>query len=87
MTVRSLSTPFVIGAGVILRVDGVNARTMDDGTTRLIGSDRLEKGDTYSVRAYAPNPTRKQMQGSPKGYSANAGALHGDHAPAPAASP
>ena len=44
---------------------------MDDGTTRLVGSDRLEKGDTYSVRAYAPNPTRKQMQGSPKGYSAN----------------
>ena len=71
VTVRSLSTPFVIGAGVILRVDGVHARTMDDGTTRLIGSDRLEKGDTYSVRAYAPNPTRKQMQGSPKGYSAN----------------
>ena len=71
VTVRSLSTPFVIGAGVILRVDGVTRAAMDDGTTRLIGSDRLEKGDTYSVRAYAPNPTRKQMQGSPKGYSAN----------------
>ena len=71
VTVRSLSTPFVIGAGVILRVDGVNARTMDDGTTRLIGTDRLEKGDTYSVRVYAPNPTRKQMQGAPKGYTAN----------------
>ena len=71
VTVRSLSTPFVIGAGVVLRVDGVRARTMDDGTTRLIGSNRLEKGDTYSVRAYAPNPTRKQMQGAPKGYAAN----------------
>jgi len=70
-TVRSLSTPFVIGAGVILRVDGVRSQTMDDGTTRLIGTDRLEKGDTYSVRAYAPNPTRKQMQGMPRGYGAN----------------
>ena len=71
VTVRSLSTPFVIGAGVILRVDGVPARTMDDGTTKLIGTDRLEKGDTYSVRVYAPNPTKKQMQGAPKGYDAN----------------
>jgi hypothetical protein len=70
-TVRSLSTPFVIGAGVILRVDGVRAQPMDDGTTRLIGTDRLEKGDTYSVRAYVPNPTRKQMEGMPKGYLAN----------------
>jgi transglutaminase-like putative cysteine protease len=71
VTVRSLSTPFVIGAGVILRVDGVRARPMDDGTTRVIGSDPLEKGDTYSVRVYAPNPTRKQMRGAPKGYLAN----------------
>jgi transglutaminase-like putative cysteine protease len=71
VTVRSLSTPFVIGAGVIMRVDGVAARPMDDGTTRLIGGDRLEKGDTYSVRVYAPNPTRAQMQGAPKGYDAN----------------
>jgi hypothetical protein len=71
VTVRSLSTPFVIGAGVILRVDGVPARLDDDGTTQLIGSNRLEEGDTYSVRAYAPNPTRKQMQGAPKAYSAN----------------
>jgi protein-glutamine gamma-glutamyltransferase len=71
VTVRSLSTPFVVGAGVVLRVDGVRARLDDDGTTRLIGTNRLEKGDTYSVRAYTPNPTRKQMQGAPKGYDAN----------------
>jgi protein-glutamine gamma-glutamyltransferase len=58
----------VIGAGVILKVDGVRARSMDDGTTRLIGTDRLEKGDTYSVRAYTPNPTRRQMEGMPRGY-------------------
>jgi transglutaminase-like putative cysteine protease len=70
-TVRSLSTPFVIGAGVILKVDGVPARLTADGTMRLIGSNRLKEGDTYSVRAYAPNPTRKQMQGAPQGYDAN----------------
>jgi transglutaminase-like putative cysteine protease len=43
---------------------------MDDGTTTLVGA-RLEKGDTYSVRVYAPNPSRRQMQGAPKGYEAN----------------
>ena len=69
VTVRSLSTPFVIGAGVILDVDGVRARSMDDGTTRLIGTDRLEEGDTYSVQAYTPNPTRRQMEGMPQGYT------------------
>jgi hypothetical protein len=61
----------VIGAGVVLRVDGVPARLDDDGTTRLVGTNRLEEGDTYSVRAYAPNPTRKQMQGAPRGYNQN----------------
>jgi transglutaminase-like putative cysteine protease len=71
VTVRSLSTPFVIGAGVVLGVDGVAARPMDDGTTQLVGGDRLEKGDTYFVRVYAPNPTRRQMQGAPKGYDPN----------------
>jgi protein-glutamine gamma-glutamyltransferase len=68
-TVRSLSTPFVVGAGVVLRVDGVPARTAGDGTARLLGGNRLEEGDTYSVRAYIPNPTRAQMQNAPRGYA------------------
>jgi transglutaminase-like putative cysteine protease len=68
-TVRSLSTPFVLGAGVVLGVDGVPAALAGDGTARLLAGNRLEEGDTYSVRAYVPNPTRAQMQGVPKGYS------------------
>jgi transglutaminase-like putative cysteine protease len=68
-TVRSLSTPFVLGAGVVLDVDGVPARVGGDGTARLVAGNRLEEGDTYSVRAYVPNPTRAQMRGVPKGYS------------------
>jgi transglutaminase-like putative cysteine protease len=67
-TVRSLSTRFVVGAGVILRVDGAPARLTSDGTTRMIGDNRLEEGDSYSVRAYAPNPTKAQMRGAPEGY-------------------
>jgi protein-glutamine gamma-glutamyltransferase len=68
-TVRSLSTQFVVGAGVVLDVDGVAARPTADGTTRLFAGRRLEEGDTYSVRAYAPNPTKAQMRGSPQGYA------------------
>jgi transglutaminase-like putative cysteine protease len=68
-TVRSLSSQFVVGAGVVLNVDGVAARPTADGTTRLLGGRRLEEGDTYSVRAYAPNPTKAQMRGSPEGYA------------------
>ena len=63
-TVRSLSTPFVVGAGVVLDVDGVPARLASDGTTRLIGDNGLEEGDAYSVNVYAPNPTREQMEES-----------------------
>jgi transglutaminase-like putative cysteine protease len=67
-TVRSLSTQFVLGTGVVLGVDGVRSRTASDGTTRLRAGDRLEEGDAYSVQAYAPNPTKAQMEGSPTGY-------------------
>src|SRR6185436_10090439 len=68
-TVRSLSSPFVVGAGVVLDVDGVPARVAGDGTARLLAGNRLEEGDTYSVRAYVPNPTRAQMQNAPQGYA------------------
>jgi transglutaminase-like putative cysteine protease len=68
-TVRSLSTQFVVGAGVVLDVDGAPARPAGDGTARLLGGNRLEEGDTYSVRAYAPNPTKAQMRGVPDGYA------------------
>jgi transglutaminase-like putative cysteine protease len=68
-TVRSLSTPFVVGAGVVLGVDGISAQPpSSDGTTRLLGGRRLEEGESYSVRAYAPNPTKEQMEGTEEGY-------------------
>ena len=54
-------------------------------TTARRGSsaaNRLEEGDTYSVRAYAPNPTRAQMQDAPEGYAAKC-PVHGDPAAAP----
>ena len=69
-TVRSLSSNMVVGAGVTLRVDGVGgARPSSDGTTRLRRGITLEKGDTYFVRAYVPNPTKEQLEGVVDGYS------------------
>jgi transglutaminase-like putative cysteine protease len=69
-TVRSLSSSMVVGAGVTLDVDGVGgARPSSDGTTRLRRGVTLEKGDSYFVRAWAPNPTKAQMEGVPAGFS------------------
>jgi hypothetical protein len=68
-TVRSLSSTMVVGAAVTLRVDGVGrARPSSDGTTLLRPGVRLEKGDSYFVRSYAPNPTKAQMEGVQDGY-------------------
>jgi protein-glutamine gamma-glutamyltransferase len=68
-TVRSLSTEFVVGAGVVRDVEGIRATPSSDGTTRLRRGRRLEKGDSYTIRAYAPNPTKAQMRGTDSGYA------------------
>ena len=71
-TVRSLSSTMVVGAGITLRVDGIGgARPSSDGTTRLSRGVTLEKGDSYFVRSYAPNPTKAQMENVPEGYSSH----------------
>jgi protein-glutamine gamma-glutamyltransferase len=68
-TVRSLSSDLVVGAGITYDVNGIDARTTADGTTFLADGEDLRKGDTYTVEAYAPDPTKAQMQGAPKGYA------------------
>jgi protein-glutamine gamma-glutamyltransferase len=67
-TVRSLSTELVVGAGITYRVDGLNVQPSGDGTARLLG-DQLERGDSYTVRAYAPDPSAAQMRGVLDGYA------------------
>ncbi len=44
--------------------------TSGDGTSRVHG-DALEKGDSYTVRAYAPDPTKRQMRRSEPTYPGN----------------
>jgi transglutaminase-like putative cysteine protease len=73
VTVRSLTSNLIVGAGTTYEVDGVRARYSVDGTTTLLG-DPLEEGDEYTVHAYAPDPGRNLMRrstelGYPNDYS------------------
>jgi transglutaminase-like putative cysteine protease len=70
-TVRSLSSNLVVGAGVTYEVEGISAQPMADGTTRLIEGAVLQQGDTYSIDAYAPDPSADQMRGAPAGYASD----------------
>jgi protein-glutamine gamma-glutamyltransferase len=69
-TVRSLSSQLVVGAGVTYEVDGVRATPPSgSGTIQLLGDEVLRKGDTYTVDAYAPDPTAEQMREAPQGFA------------------
>jgi protein-glutamine gamma-glutamyltransferase len=67
-TVRSLTSSFVVGAGITLDIDGVDAVPAGDGTAQLFDG-MLEEGDSYTVRAYVPDPTPAQLAAAPEGYS------------------
>ena len=68
-TVRSLSTDLLVAAGTPYFFEGAGlVSTASDGTTRL-ADRRLEEGDSYTVKSYAPNPTPAQMRGAPDGLS------------------
>ena len=68
-TVRSLSTTLLVGAGMTYDVVGAGgtAATSSDGTTRI--SERLEEGDSYTIRTYAPKPNESQMRAVPAGMT------------------
>jgi protein-glutamine gamma-glutamyltransferase len=68
VTVRSLTTDLVLSAGTIYRAEGVDYVPSADGTARVQG-DPLEEGETYTVRAYAPDPSAGQMIDSEEHYS------------------
>jgi protein-glutamine gamma-glutamyltransferase len=67
VTVRSLTSDLVVGAGTIYEVDGVNYSTTGDGTARVQG-EPLDKGDSYTVHTYAPDPSADQMRGAEPSY-------------------
>jgi protein-glutamine gamma-glutamyltransferase len=69
-TVRGLTSSFVIGAGITLEVDGVDAIPSADGTTQVVDGV-LEEGDSYRVRAYIPTPTTADLARAPEGFGGN----------------
>jgi transglutaminase-like putative cysteine protease len=68
VTVRSLSSELIVGAGITHDVQGAGpVVSSGDGTSYRLSSEPLERGDSYTVRAYAPDPNATQMRGAPEG--------------------
>ncbi|OLE35865.1 MAG: hypothetical protein AUG48_09520 [Actinobacteria bacterium 13_1_20CM_3_68_9] len=69
-TIKSLRSPLVIGAGTVVAVSGLYGVTPTSGGLVLPPDDPLSGGDSYTVRAYVPDPTADQMAASPPRYPA-----------------
>jgi protein-glutamine gamma-glutamyltransferase len=69
VTVRELRSNVLIGAGTFFDSDGDIGVTVvsGDGTVRLIDKP-LEEGDSYTVRAYVPDPTADRMRQAPDAW-------------------
>jgi transglutaminase-like putative cysteine protease len=85
VTVRSLASDLVVTAGNAQEVDGVDAKLFSNGTGLLLG-DPLEKGDSYTVTTYAPDPSPAQMRAAQPGYTDRFGAYTTVELPPPGAS-
>ena len=69
VTVKALETDFVVTAGTPFLITGAGSTlsTSSDGTTQSL-DEPLRRGDTYSVRAYVPEPNPAQLRAAPEGY-------------------
>jgi protein-glutamine gamma-glutamyltransferase len=63
VTVRSLTSDLIVGAGMTYAVDGAPTTHSSDGTARVRG-EPLDDGDSYTVHSYAPDPNRATMRRS-----------------------
>ena len=74
MTVKALESDFVVTAGTPYLVTGAGSSvsTSSDGTTRAL-EEPLHRGDTYTVRAYVPEPSPQRLRAAPEGYSTYGG--------------
>jgi transglutaminase-like putative cysteine protease len=69
VTVRDLRSDDLIGAGMILGQEGELGLAVPagDGTVRLVERP-LERGDSYTVHAYVPDPTAAAMRAAPDAW-------------------
>ncbi|HEX8105848.1 MAG TPA: transglutaminaseTgpA domain-containing protein, partial [Solirubrobacteraceae bacterium] len=74
VAVRRLRSADVIGAGTMLGVDEPSRQVDPTDTGGFRAAGELRRGDSYSVRAYVPHPTRAELAAS----SAGAGGRQSD---------
>jgi transglutaminase-like putative cysteine protease len=70
-TVRSLESPFLVGAGTVLDVEGLSVDAPTANGVPLPEDDPLEEGDSYAVSAYVPDPSAARMRRVPARYPAS----------------
>jgi transglutaminase-like putative cysteine protease len=68
--VGELTSDTVIGAGTILSVKGLDHAEVDGTRVALPSDTPLRPGDTYSVKAYVPDPTPDELRTSPQRFPA-----------------
>ena len=68
-TVRDMTSNFLVGAGTVYSVSGAKLFTgSGDGTVKATDGP-LEKGDSYTVAAYVPDPGAREMRAAPSDFS------------------
>ncbi len=67
-TIRGLSSQLVVGAGTPLGVKGLDGVKAIEGGLAMPSNHPLGDGDSYTMRAYIPDPTAGQMAGAPRAY-------------------
>jgi protein-glutamine gamma-glutamyltransferase len=63
--VVSLESRYLVGAGSVVEVDGVDGARPSAAGVLLPERRPLEAGDSYSVLAYTPEPTDREMRAAP----------------------
>jgi MYXO-CTERM domain-containing protein len=66
--VRALNSELLVSAGTTLQVDGVAVESASGQGTLQIDGDPIQRGDSYSVTVYSPDPSPKQMRQAPQEY-------------------
>jgi transglutaminase-like putative cysteine protease len=67
-TISGLRSQLVVGAGTALGVRGLEGVTQIQGGLAMPSDQSLVTGDSYTVRAYIPDPSTTQMRTSPPRY-------------------
>ena len=60
--IRALRSTVVVGAGVTREVSGIDAYSLEPDGVVSLGNSPLAEGDSYSVTAYSPDPSARQLR-------------------------